>query len=125
PVRDVVQGDLRKALLPDLPERRPQERDAALTLPGGRSAGHGSSLSARSVRGQIGPEPTGKLPAVHVRILYFASFRDAVGRAEEDRQVPEGTCVRDLWSILAREVPLFGRYPVMPPAAINQLYQPP
>jgi molybdopterin converting factor subunit 1 len=62
---------------------------------------------------------------VHVRILYFASFRDAVGRAEEDRQVPEGTCVRDLWSILAREVPLFGRYPVMPPAAINQLYQPP
>lgn len=62
---------------------------------------------------------------MQVRILYFASFRDAAGRAEEVRQLPEGTRVRDLWDILAREVPLFGRYPVMPPAAINQLYQPP
>jgi molybdopterin converting factor subunit 1 len=62
---------------------------------------------------------------MQVRILYFASFRDAAGRAEEDRQLPDGTRVRDLWEILSREVAAFGRFPSMPPAAINQLYQPP
>ncbi|HEY6064934.1 MAG TPA: MoaD/ThiS family protein [Thermoanaerobaculia bacterium] len=61
---------------------------------------------------------------MQVRVLYFASFRDAAGRAEEDRQVPDGTRVRDLWEILSREVPAFGRLPLMPPAAVNRLTQP-
>ena len=56
-----------------------------------------------------------------VRVLYFASFRDAAGRSEEDRQLPEGTRVSDLWEILSREVPAFGRFPRMPPAAVNRL----
>ncbi len=58
-----------------------------------------------------------------VRILYFASFRDAAGKAEEDRELPEGTRVRDLWEILAREIPVFSRFPGMPPAAVNRLTQ--
>jgi molybdopterin synthase sulfur carrier subunit len=61
---------------------------------------------------------------VRVRILYFASFRDAVGRTEEVRELPPGTRVLDLWNILAGEVAAFGRFPSAPPAAINRLYQP-
>jgi molybdopterin converting factor small subunit len=56
-----------------------------------------------------------------VRVLYFASFRDAAGRAEEDREIPPGTRVADLWEILSHEVPAFGRFPGMPPAAVNRL----
>jgi sulfur-carrier protein len=61
---------------------------------------------------------------MRVRILYFASFRDAVGRPEEVREIPVGTRVCDLWEILSREVWEFSRFSHMPPAAVNQLYQP-
>jgi molybdopterin converting factor subunit 1 len=61
---------------------------------------------------------------MQVRVLYFASFRDAAGRSEEDRRLPEGSRVVDLWEVLSREVPAFGRFPAMPPAAVNRLYQP-
>jgi molybdopterin converting factor subunit 1 len=57
-----------------------------------------------------------------VRVLYFASFREAAGRDEEARQLPEGARVRDLWVELARVLPLFGRFPSMPPAAVNREY---
>ena len=57
---------------------------------------------------------------MQVRVLYFASFRDAAGRAEEIREIPPGTRVSDLWEILSREVPAFGRFPRMPPAAVNR-----
>jgi molybdopterin converting factor subunit 1 len=60
---------------------------------------------------------------VQVRVLYFASFRDAAGRKDELRELPEGTRVGDLWDVLAKEIPAFGRFPTMPPAAVNQLYQ--
>lgn len=57
-------------------------------------------------------------------MLYFASFRDAAGRAEEDRELPSGARIVDLWEILSREIPAFSRFPKMPPAAVNRLYQP-
>ena len=53
-----------------------------------------------------------------VRILYFASFRDAAGKAAEERELPEGTRVIDLWETLAREIPAFSRYQKMPVAAV-------
>jgi molybdopterin converting factor subunit 1 len=59
---------------------------------------------------------------MNVRVLYFASFRDATGRDEESRGLAEGARVRDLWSELALEVPLFARFPAMPPAAVNREY---
>jgi len=59
-----------------------------------------------------------------IRLLHFASFRDAVGREEESRQVAEGTRVEELWAVLCREVPLFARFPSMPPAAVNREYVP-
>lgn len=59
---------------------------------------------------------------MRVRLLHFASFREAVGRDEEEREIAEGTRVRELWAALGREVPLFGRFPSAPPAAVNREY---
>jgi molybdopterin synthase catalytic subunit len=59
-----------------------------------------------------------------VRLLHFASFREAVGRDEESRELPEGGRVEELWAALAREVPLFARFGSMPPAAVNREYVP-
>lgn len=61
---------------------------------------------------------------MRIRLLHFASFRDAVGREEETREVPDGSRVDELWAALAREVPLFARFPSMPPAAVNREYVP-
>lgn len=59
---------------------------------------------------------------MRIRVLYFASFRDAAGRDEEVREVSAGSRVTDLWQALTREVPLFARFPAMPPAAVNRQY---
>ena len=61
---------------------------------------------------------------MQVRLLHFASFRDAVGRDEESRQLPDGSCVQDLWTTLTREVSFFARFASMPPAAVNREYAP-
>jgi molybdopterin converting factor subunit 1 len=61
---------------------------------------------------------------VRIRLLHFASFREAAGRDEEVRDLLEGTRVSDLWTALAGEVPLFSRFPSMPPAAVNREYVP-
>ena len=60
---------------------------------------------------------------MRVRILYFASFRDAAGKAAEVRELPEGTRVLDLWETLAREIPEFSRFERMPPVAVNRFTQ--
>ena len=59
---------------------------------------------------------------MRIQLLHFASFREAAGRDEEVKDLPEGARVSDLWSVLAREVPLFSRFPSMPPAAVNREY---
>ena len=56
--------------------------------------------------------------------MHFASFRDAAGRDEEYREVRAGAPVSELWTTLAREIPLFARYRTMPPAAVNREYAP-
>ena len=61
---------------------------------------------------------------MRVSILHFASFREAVGKDEETRDLKDGTRVRELWASLSREVPLFGRFPAPPPAAVNREYVP-
>jgi molybdopterin converting factor subunit 1 len=61
---------------------------------------------------------------MQVRVLYFASLRDAAGRTEEERRLPEGSRVSDLWEILSRDVPAFGRFPRMPAAAVNRIHTP-
>jgi molybdopterin synthase catalytic subunit len=59
---------------------------------------------------------------MRVRLLHFASFREAVGRDEEERELADGTRIEDLWAALGREVALFGRFPSIPPAAVNREY---
>ena len=57
-----------------------------------------------------------------VKVLYFASFRERAGRDEDKRTLSEGARVADLWQSLTREVPSFGAFPSMPPAAVNQRF---
>jgi len=59
---------------------------------------------------------------MRVRLLHFASFRDAIGRQEEVRELAQGTRVQDLWDALGREVALFAHFPSTPPAAVNREY---
>lgn len=61
---------------------------------------------------------------MRVRLLHFASFRDAIGRGEEEREIAAGSRVADLWSALTGEVPHFALFPSMPPAAVNREYAP-
>ena len=55
-------------------------------------------------------------------MLYFASFRDVSGRESEERPVPEGGRVGDLWRELVREMPDLARTGRTPPAAVNSQY---
>ncbi|HEY1434046.1 MAG TPA: MoaD/ThiS family protein [Thermoanaerobaculia bacterium] len=57
-----------------------------------------------------------------IRLLHFASFREAIGRDEESREVAAGTRVGELWTVLGGEVPLFRRFATPPPAAVNREY---
>lgn len=59
---------------------------------------------------------------MRIHLLYFASFRDAAGRGEEDRDLAKGTRVEGLWRALTLEVPRFAAFPAMPPAAVNREY---
>ncbi len=59
---------------------------------------------------------------MRVRVLYFASFREATGRDEELREISDRAPVSELWRVLSREVPLFARFPAMPPVAVNRVY---
>ena len=59
---------------------------------------------------------------MRVNLLYFASFRDITGSAEEPRDLPDGTRVGDLWRTLKTEHPRFAAFPAMPPAAVNHEY---
>ena len=59
-----------------------------------------------------------------IRLLYFASFREAAGTDEETRSVAEGTTVGALWEELRAAVPLFAKYSSMPAAAVNCEYVP-
>lgn len=59
---------------------------------------------------------------MRVHLLYFASFREARGRDGEERELPEGTRVRQLWTELCSEIPPFAAFPSMPPAAVNREY---
>jgi molybdopterin converting factor subunit 1 len=59
---------------------------------------------------------------MRVRVLYFASFRDAAGRAEETREMPSGSQVADLWAALSTELSQLAKFPAPPPAAVNREY---
>jgi molybdopterin converting factor subunit 1 len=57
-----------------------------------------------------------------VKVLYFASFRDVSGRESEERTLPPGARVGDLWHELVSEMPGLARTGNAPPAAVNSRY---
>ena len=63
-----------------------------------------------------------RIRSMRVRLLYFASFRDAVGVDQEVRDVEDGTSVAHLWRSLQVSVPHFARFGTMPAVAVNCEY---
>ena len=61
---------------------------------------------------------------MRIQLLHFASFRDALGRGEETRELPAGTRVADVWASLAAEAPRLQEFATIPPAALNREYVP-
>ncbi len=61
---------------------------------------------------------------MQIRLLYFASFRDAVGTDQEIRDVDDGSTVGHLWETLQSAVPHFARFGRMPAVAVNCEYVP-
>jgi molybdopterin converting factor subunit 1 len=59
---------------------------------------------------------------MRVQVLYFAAFRDAVGRDSQNQELGVSSTVADLWTLLTRQIPFFARFPSMPPAAVNREY---
>jgi len=59
---------------------------------------------------------------MRVRVLYFASFREAVGVDEELRELEDGATVAHLWNRLRSAVPLFSKFSAMPAVAVNCEY---
>ena len=42
---------------------------------------------------------------MHIKLRFFASLRERLGRSEDSREVPEGATVRTVWEALKREHP--------------------
>ena len=59
-----------------------------------------------------------------VKVLYFASFRERLGKDEEQRELPAGARLEELWRIVSREAPALAAFRSMPPAAVNRGYAP-
>ena len=57
-----------------------------------------------------------------LRVRYFASLRDRVGAGEETLEVPPGTDVRGLWSMLRARHPGLAASGVKPLAACDLTY---
>ena len=57
-----------------------------------------------------------------VRIKFFAAPREALGRAEMEKELPAGATVRDLVEQLAKEHPALCRYVPSMNLAVNRQY---
>lgn len=61
---------------------------------------------------------------MHVRVLFFASYAEAFGRAEQALELPSGASVGDAVALLRHE-PAASRLPPSPLVAVNQRYAKP
>ena len=59
---------------------------------------------------------------MRIHLLYFASFRDAAGKGEEMRDLPEGTRVEICGPRSLARCRCLAAFPAMPPAAVNEEY---
>lgn len=60
------------------------------------------------------------LPIVFVRLRYFASIREVLGRRDEEIEVPEGSTVADVWERLVASQPALRAQRFRP--AVNEEY---
>ena len=60
------------------------------------------------------------MPNVRVRLRYFASIRERLGRTSEEMEVPEGTTVAGVWERLVAACPPLEAQRYRP--AVNQEY---
>lgn len=65
------------------------------------------------------------MPAVKVRLLFFAVLRDVAGTDERTLDLAEGTTARAVWQSLRREYPKLDGYTEPPMTAINEEYAAP
>jgi len=61
---------------------------------------------------------------MRVKSLFFAAYRDLLGAAEVEVDLPEGASVRDLVQVI-RSRPGGDNFPVSPAVAVNREYCPP
>jgi molybdopterin converting factor subunit 1 len=61
--------------------------------------------------------------SVRVRLRYFASIRERMGRTTEELEVPDGSTVAQVWERLVAEVPALAQQRYRP--AVNQEYTEP
>ena len=57
-----------------------------------------------------------------VRILFFASLRDVVGKSELELEIDSKTSVRSLFQILQEQFPILSKYERVLLVAVNQVY---
>ena len=59
---------------------------------------------------------------VQVKLLFFATLKDIVGKRELDIDVPSGATVNDLWEHLETRYPALGRYRSIVLTSLNEEY---
>jgi molybdopterin synthase catalytic subunit len=59
---------------------------------------------------------------VQVKLLFFATLKDIVGKRELDIEVPSGATVNDLWEHLESRYPAIGRYRSIVLTSLNEEY---
>jgi molybdopterin converting factor subunit 1 len=65
------------------------------------------------------------MPAVKVRLLFFAVLRDIAGSDERELALDEGTTARDVWESLRRSHAKLADFTQPPMIAINESYAAP
>lgn len=63
-------------------------------------------------------------PVIRIRSLFFAAYRDLLGIAEVEVELPDGASVSDLVQIIRRR-PGGEGFPVSPAVAVNREYSRP
>lgn len=65
------------------------------------------------------------MPAMKVRLLFFAVLRDIAGADARDLVLAEGTTARDVWQSLRGEFSKLADYVQPPMIAVNETYAEP
>jgi molybdopterin converting factor subunit 1 len=65
------------------------------------------------------------MPAMKVRLLFFAVLRDIAGTGERELSLDEGTTAHDVWESLRTSYAKLADYTQPPMIAINETYAAP